>query len=119
VSVAALLARGGPVNHPSPPLPSPIATSLLTLLPSQVALQLTNACPATSSPEACAKTFYGVLAKGLVPALQSLDNLIKELLNKACNQPWDPATGLAVQVRYVCCCCLQVEVASTQAECHP
>ena len=85
-----------------------------------MALQLTKACAGTSSAEACAKTFYGVLAKGLVPALQSLDNLIKELLNKACTQPWDPAAGIAVQVRYVCwCCCLQVEVASTQAECHP
>ncbi len=44
--------------------------------------------------------YYGVLAKGLVPALQSFDNLVKELLNKPRGQAPSNATAAlaAVQV---------------------
>ena len=60
---------------PSPP-PHPLCDSLS----GQKGIVLSDACPATSDPVACAQVFYGVMQKGLFSAIQSFSNLVRGLL---------------------------------------
>ena len=54
--------------------------TLLMSCPDQKRIVTDDACVATSNPLLCAGVYYGVMSKGLYPALQSYGNLVRDLL---------------------------------------